>query len=185
MGNPWKRAQSVADLGQLMADWLEGSLGGWTPSHLDDRPDEETSHLIPVLAACNRAGCVTTDSQPGEIVRYAGELCEQRAAVKGWVADRRLLDRLRSNAKRAGMEIIAHRADSGWRDGTVVTRVDGEPYTWFGRTMSRRDQIAYEWRGVGGRAIRELRTATYITIFDPVWGRDDRLWPALAQAVRG
>ncbi|MFJ4637583.1 DUF6919 domain-containing protein [Streptomyces hygroscopicus] len=184
MSNPWKKAESVADLGNLMADWLEGRHNAYSPSSLSNGPDEETRHLVPVLASCNRAGFVTTGSQPGEIVRYAGELCEQRAAVEAWVADKRLLDRIRVDAKRAGMEIIVHRADSGWRDGMVVTRVDGEPCTWFGRTMGRRGQIAYEWPGIGGRAIRELRRSTYLTLIDPVWGRDDRLWPALANAIR-
>ncbi|MGW7597240.1 DUF6919 domain-containing protein [Streptomyces antimycoticus] len=183
MGNPWKKAASVAELGQLTADWLEGRIRTSPMNVGDSGPDEETRHLIPVLAACNRAGCVTSCSQPGMVDR--GQHWEQRAAIEAWVADKNLLDRIRTSAKRAGIEVIAHRADSGWRDGEVVTRVDGEPYTWFGRTMGRRGQIAYEWPGVGGRAVRELRTATYLTLIDPVWGRDNVLWPALANAIRG
>lgn len=185
MANPWKKAQSVADLGHLMADWLEGRIRT-SPSCVNDGSlDDETRHLVPILAPVNRAGYVTTDSQPGDPESRGrdGHMYRQRAAVSGWVADKRLLNRISASAKQAGIEIIAHRADSGWRDGMDVTRVDGEPYTWFGRTMARREQIAYEWDGVGGRAVRELRRSTYLTLIDPVWGRDDRLWPLLQQAA--
>lgn len=183
MADPWKKAASVADLGNLMADWLEGRHNAYSPSSLSNGPDEETLPLVPVLAACNRAGFVTTDSQPGGKGTGNGVAWEQRAAVTGWVADKRLLDRIRLNARRAGLDIVAHRPDSGWRDGAAVTRVDGQNYTWFGRTEGRRKQVAFEWAEAGGRAARELRTSTYITIFDPVWGRDDRLWPALAKSI--
>lgn len=184
MGGQWKKAQSVAELGHLMADWLEGRHNAYSPSSLSNEPDEETLPLVPILAACNRAGFVTTDSQPGDKGIDDGVTWEQRAAVTGWVADKRLLDRIRLNARRAGLDIVAHRPDSGWRDGAAVTRVDGKDYTWFGRTEGRRKQVAFEWAEASGQAMRELRRSTYITIFDPVWGRDNRLWPALQQAVR-
>ncbi|MBI0296284.1 hypothetical protein JBE04_17895 [Streptomyces sp. PRKS01-29] len=187
MGNPWKKAASVADLGQLTADWLEGRIPTIPGCVGEEGPDEETQHLVPVLAAVNRAGYVTTCSQPGHppVRGYDGRMWQQRAAVEGWVADHRLLDRLRVGAKRAGIEVIAHRPGGRWHDGIPVTEADREPYTWFARTERYRRQIAYEWRGVGGRAVREVRRSTYLTLVDPVWGRDDRLWPVLAQAVRG
>lgn len=183
--NPWKKATSVADLGNLMADWLEGRIST-RPAYCDTQPDEETDHLISILAACNRAGFVTTCSQPGEPETrgWDGRMYRQRAAVEGWVADRRLLDRLRVSAKRAGIDVIAHQPGVRWHDGIPVTDADREPYTWFARTDGHRNQIAYEWPGVGGRAVRELRKSTYLTLIDPAWGRDDRLWPALANAIR-
>lgn len=184
MSNPWKSAASVAELGQLMADWLEGRHNAYSPSSLSNGPDDETQHLIPTLAAVNRAGCVTTGSQPGQVAIDGARRWEQRAAVEAWVSDKQLLNRIQAGAKRARITVIAHGPSSGWRDGMVVTQVNGEPYTWFGRTMSRREQIAYEWPDVGGRATRELRRSTFLTLIDPVWGRDDRLWPALAGAIR-
>lgn len=185
MADPWKKASSVADLGNLMADWLEGRGSSWPGYESGAGPDDETRHLIPVLAAANRAGYVTTCSQPGQMPErgYDRRMWRQRAAVEGWVADRRLLDRLRTGAKHAGLEVIAHRPGVQWHDGIPVTEVDREPYTWFARTDGHRNQIAYEWPGVGGRAVRELRKSTYLTLIDPVWGRDDRLWPALANAI--
>lgn len=185
MSNPWKKAASVADLGSLMADWLEGRISSWPGYEPGADPDEETNHLIPVLAAANRAGYVTTCSQPGHPAErgYDGRTWRQRAAVEGWVADPRLLDRVRTSAKRAGLTVVAHRPGVQWHDGIPVTDADREPYTWFARTDGHRNQIAYEWKGIGGRVVRELRRATYLTLIDPVWGRDDRLWPALADAL--
>lgn len=183
--NSWKKAQSVAELGSLMADWLEGRIRTAPLIVGDDGPDDETRHLIPILAACNRAGFVTTCSQPGHPPErgHDGRMWRQRAAVEGWVADRRLLDRLRAGAKRAGIDVIAHQPGVKWHDGIPVTDADREPYTWFARTDGHRKQIAYEWGGVGGRAVRELRKSTYLTLIDPVWGRDNRLWPVLQQAI--
>lgn len=186
MANPWKKATSVAELGHLMADWLEGRIRTAPLIVGEDGPDDETRHLIPILAACNRAGYVTTCSQPGQCPErgYDGRIWRQRAAVDGWVSDRRLLDRICTHAKRNGITVIAHRPGVKFHEGVPVTDADGEPYTWFARTDGHRNQIAYEWNGVGGRAVRELRRSTYLTLIDPVWGRDDRLWPALQQATR-
>lgn len=187
MANPWKKATSVAELGQLMADWLEGRLGGWTPGYLDDRPDEETNHLIPILAACNRAGFVTTNSQPGHQPQrgYDGRMWRQRAWVKGWVADGALLNKVRTAAKRAGMTAIAHGPSSRGGNWIPLVEADGEIQMAAGDYLGHRRVINSEWRGVGRHATNELRHATYLELIDPVWGRDDRLWPALAQAVRG
>ncbi|MEU7240309.1 DUF6919 domain-containing protein [Streptomyces sparsogenes] len=182
----WKKAESVAELGNLMADWLEGRLGGWTPGYLDTRPDEETNHLIPVLAPACRAGFVTTNSQPGHPPErgYDGRMWRQRAWVEGWIADAALLGRIRSSAKRQGIQVIAHGAGAKSRDYTVITEADGECCTSAGDYLGHRKMIADEWPGVGRRAVQELRRSTHLTLIDPVWGRDDRLWSALAGAIR-
>ncbi|WP_157881130.1 DUF6919 domain-containing protein [Streptomyces griseoruber] len=62
----WRSAHTVADLGELMALWLEGELRSWPGYMPGCGPDEETTHLIPSLAALNRAGFLTIASQPGE-----------------------------------------------------------------------------------------------------------------------
>jgi hypothetical protein len=36
MSNPWKNAGSVADLGNLMADWLQGRIRTW-PGYMDTK----------------------------------------------------------------------------------------------------------------------------------------------------
>lgn len=184
MGNRWKDARTVADLGQAMADWLEGRIPN-SPVEIDSGIYDETRHLVPTLAACNRAGLVTTCSQPGHPPTrgHDGRTYRQRAAVAGWIADTRLLDRIRTAAKQAGITVLAHRPGTQFHEGITVTEANGEPCTWFGRTMGHRKQIEYEWPGTGRHAIRELRTSVQLTLIDPEWGRDNRLWPMLDKAV--
>ncbi|MCQ8831776.1 DUF6919 domain-containing protein [Streptomyces malaysiensis] len=186
MGNPWKKAESVADLGNLMADWLEGRLGGRTPGYCDTRPDEETNHLILTLAALCRAGFVTTNSQPGVKPErgYDGRMWRQRAFVEGWIVDGALLALIRAAAKRAGMTAIAHGPSSRGGNWIPLTDADGEIQMAAGDYLGHRRVINSEWSGIGRHATNELRRSTYLELIDPVWGRDDRLWPALQQAIR-
>lgn len=181
----WREARSLADLGLVAADWLEGRLPGEHPNGYDE-VDPETTLLVPVLVAANRAGFVTDNSQPGHgrAVGFDGSRYEQRAAVDGWIAAGRLLDRIRVQARRAGMTVIAQRAGSRPRPGVPVTRADGEPVTWFGTWGPHRERVEWVWQGVGGRARRELRAATHLTLIDPEWGPSTRLWSVLASATR-
>jgi hypothetical protein len=184
MGNPWKKAESVADLGRLMADWLEGRIPTW-PGYGDTKTDQETRHLIPTLVACNRAGYVTTCSQPGHPPTrgWDGRTYQQRAAVDGWITDTRLLDRIRTAATRAGINVITNQPGQRSHPGMPCTEANGKTVTGFGWTPGHRKLIASEWPGVGRPAIRELRTATHLTLVDPEWGRDSLLWPMLDNTV--
>lgn len=79
----WRAARSIADLGHLTALWLEGEVASHpscaTPNF---GPDEETAHLVPVLAAANRAGYLTDNSQPGFIERGSdGDLLQRLLAA--------------------------------------------------------------------------------------------------------
>jgi len=56
----WSSARTLTDLGELTAQWLEGSLATLAGGAYRGGPDEETGPLVPVLAALNRAGYVTT-----------------------------------------------------------------------------------------------------------------------------
>ncbi|GGX40521.1 hypothetical protein GCM10010341_73060 [Streptomyces noursei] len=180
---PWKDARTVADLGNAMADWLEGRIAP-CPSFCDGGPDDETRHLIPTLVACNRAGYVTTCSQPGHLPTRGcdGRTYRQRAFVKGWISDTHLLNRIRAHAKRSGITVIAIRPGGSSHPTVPVTEADGEVCAAVGFTPGHRRLIASDWRGVGSNAVRELRTATQIALVDPEWGRDT-LWSALARAV--
>lgn len=183
--NPWKKAQSVADLGNLMADWLEDRIPT-RPGYCDTQPDEETDHLLPGLVAVCRAGFVTTNSQPGMPPErgYDGRIWRQRAFVEGWIVDGALLTRIRAAAKRAGMTVVAHGSSSRGGDWIPLTDANGEMQAAAGDYPGHRRMINTDWRGIGRHATNELRRSTYLTLIDPVWGRDDRLWPALANAIR-
>ena len=179
MSNAWRDARSIADLGQNMALWLEGRLPGWPGYDGPFGQEEENGarHLVPTLIAANRAGFVTVGSQPGE----TGNGYRQRASVDGVVHDHSpLLSRLLA-LQGQGLTVTR-----GWpKQQHVITEQDGEPFTTFGGWRWRRDNVHYVWRGVGHRALRELRDhGVVVHIYDPTWGRDNQLWPALIGAIR-
>ena len=182
----WASARTLADVGEITALWLEGVIGE-TPGYMG-APAGETSSLIPVLAACNRAGYVTTCSQPGESgPGYDGAHWEQRAAVEGF-ASVRTAARIHAAASRAGLCVIAHdpRTHPRWRirlrDEVPVTRRAAEDYTWFGDQISRRyiRDAHLGWGICRKDAQAELCGAWQLTVIDPEWGRTDSpLWTAL------
>ncbi|MGW6557914.1 DUF6919 domain-containing protein [Streptomyces hydrogenans] len=179
MSNAWRNAGSIADLGENMAGWLEGRILSW-PGYDGPFGQEETNgarHLVPTLIAANKAGFVTTESQPGEI----GGGYRQRAFVEGTVHDHNpLLGRL-LGLQHQGLTVVR-----GWPKRQVVLTEDaGRPFTTIGGWRMRRNDIHSTWRGIGKQARSELREhGVKLTIIDTDWGRDDRLWPALMGAVR-
>ncbi|WP_405941599.1 DUF6919 domain-containing protein [Streptomyces sp. NBC_00207] len=183
MGSVWRDARSIGDLGQAMALWMEGRGPDW-PGYFGPFGQEEENgarHLIPTLAAANRAGFVTTGSQPAYDNVSGGAHWRQKAHVDGIVHDRSpLLHRLTA-LERQGFLVVR-----GWPMRYVaVTDRDGEPVTGFGGFRLGRNQAAREWHGIGRHALREVKDRSVrLNIVDPVWGRDDRLWPALANAIR-
>lgn len=176
----WRDTQSFGDLGRLMADWLEGRIRYW-PAYCGSRPESETRHLIPVLAAANRAGFLTTCSQPGDDAMARGSRWRQKAAVQGFVHDPALHRRIVSAAQAARLIVIDGPAGGAGRRGIPVTDRDGEPVTWFG-VAEPAAALREFWGEVG--AYQQLAESRDVVIIDPEWGRDDRLWSALARAVR-
>src|SRR5216683_2234387 len=120
----WADARTLADLGTLTAQWLEGTLGSQPDYAPGSGPDEETAGLVPVLAACNRAGFVTRSSQPGlSEMAGNGARAEQRAMVAGF-ASVQMGARLEDAAHEAGLIVISGPARR-WR----TSRADHEPLT--------------------------------------------------------
>lgn len=181
---PWAGARTVDHLGALTAAWLEGT-GPRPPGYLGSEPDEETGKLVPALAAMNRAGFVTTQSQPAhpECRGWGKHRFEQRAAVEGWVYDRLLLSSIRRRAERAGLEVIAIRPGFTGGPGVPVTRMDGEDVAWFGRFLGHSRQIEYDWPGMPVPVVKALRTSVYLTMVDREWGRVDRLWNTISRNI--
>ena len=171
----WRGARTLADLGELVAQWLEGTIKSVPTVVPGYGPDEDTTLLVPVLAAANRAGFVTDFSQPGEDVD--GRV--QRAAVAGF-ASPATFARLCAVAAEADLMITAARAgDIYW--GTCVTvSVDNDrENTWAGGAQTR----SAIWDGYGWcchpSAVEALCRAWQVTLIDPQWGRNDHLWPVL------
>ncbi|MFF3857094.1 DUF6919 domain-containing protein [Micromonospora sp. NPDC002575] len=166
----WEGATGLSELGELTARWLTGELDE-TPTH-GAPPDEETGPLIPLLAAVNRAGLVTDFSQPAEI----DDGWQQRAAVCGYCDDA-TLDQLITAFTPTDLVLLHERTNSGIR--LPVTLHLGTAHTWVGGSPGVElwdDQCS-------PAAVRSLADSWYVTLVDPVWGRDDRLWPTLAAAL--
>lgn len=185
---PWENAYTLADLGEATARWLEGRVDRH-PGYGGD-PDDETTDLIPELVAANRAGFVTLTSQPGEIVTgYDGLVWSQRAAVEGFCDADRFFD-LADLAHAAGLLVRVRAMPPARRfhlpfwqlrgeRGIPVTLRAGQLVTDFGSTLSWQDIETAFWACSDG-ALDQLTEAWQVTIVDPCWGRNDRVWPVLA-----
>lgn len=183
----WKTADTITDLGDLMAQWLQGRIPSWPGYQKNCGPDDETRHLIPTLARLNRAGFVTTQSQPGlDDTAYDGRPWRQRAAVQGYIAaSSPLLPRIIRAAQSAGLTVTAYGPGhtTGPSRGLICTEWAGRPHTGFGGKPPRR-AMASEWPGIGRGAWKQLRKeAVAVAVIDPTWGRDSRLWPALTATL--
>ncbi|MFE4539632.1 DUF6919 domain-containing protein [Streptomyces scopuliridis] len=183
----WKATTSVADLGGLMARWLEGEISSWPGYMPGYGPDEETSELIPTLAAANRAGYVTIGSQPGidPGPGYDGLIWSQKAAVEGLVRDYDLLRALTDAAYEAGLDIeIADTLDTGER-GITVTLRDGRPYTSFGGYIDGANLRHIIWPGIGSGALDDVFRAVRVTLAAPEYGAaaGARVWEVLDSVV--
>lgn len=180
----WRAARTLPALAELTAHWLEGTLG-FQPGYDESGcgPDEETTKLVPTLALLNRAGWLTDCSQPGYIVGVD----EQRAACTGFL-DWHLANQVARIADNADLITIVTSVDQRWwvrhdhSPGIAVSREFGKPTTMFGRRPHRRD-VALRYRGCHPAAKAAVAAATNLTVIDPVWGRNDVLWPMLRKAV--
>ncbi|MBL1086805.1 AAA family ATPase [Streptomyces actinomycinicus] len=181
----WRSARSIADLAELTALWLEGRIASHPGVMPNCGPDEETTHLVQVLALANRAGYLTDNSQPGIAEPgFDGRWWAQRAAVTGWVCRDRagidLANRIIGPAREAGLVVCA----DSHRHGVTVTSVDGRDYTTFGALLSKRDlRTLWPAHLIHRDLFRQLHSAIQLTVIDPEWGRDDVLWDVLAKAL--
>ena len=181
----WAQAETIADLGQLGALWLEGEIPSQPGYERMCGPDPETAHLVPVLARLNRAGYFTCGSQPGVAPEDGDKYGHwQRAAVDGFIDDPRVMDRIISTIDSTpGLRLIVRRASqwrNGYRDAWPVTRVGGYDCTWFGVRLSRR-YLRFLYGETG--ALSALRRVWQVTVIDEAWGRDDVLWAELDLAL--
>lgn len=178
----WAEAQSLSDACALAALWLDGELV-WHPAEGGRTPDEETADLIPVLAAANWAGFLTDQSQPGSDEVIDGEHWVQRAAVQGFIRDRQLLTRIRKIGEDPDLLVMLFRPCGDlWLNETPATFRDGVCVTSFGIEQSA-GHLERVWRRIGPAAMAEVVDAWQVAIIDLQDGRNDRLWPALTEAL--
>ncbi|MCX0247975.1 hypothetical protein NLM26_34410 [Streptomyces drozdowiczii] len=180
----WRNASSFPAVTELMALWLEGEIGSWPGYQPRYGPDEETLPFTGVLAAANRAGYLTIGSQPGSSdTRFDGQLWEQRAAVEGFIADRALLLALIDAGEKADLKVQLHSLLNAWgSDAVTVTTRGGKPNTSFGTALSMGD-LDFMWRGCAPEAVDAIAGSHYVTVVDPEFGPNTRLWEVLEQVL--
>lgn len=181
----WRRASSVADLRELTVDWLEGRVRQ-TPDHAGP-PEAETAEIRDALVALNRGGLLTTGSQPARpiTVRDGFLWSGQRAWVDA-VGRTELVSPLVRRLHDAGLMAMFNPAATGesrqwdlrwpvtYFEGTACTRVYADPVmTPFAARRA--------WLSRAARA--DLAGCVSLCVVDPHWGRADRLWDVLTDAV--
>ena len=144
---------------------------------------------MPVLARLCRAGFVTDGSQPGMAAESeaGGASGEQCAAVDAFcTAETASCVRVAAGA--AGL-LVVDVQPGGWRydysSAIAVTRVGEQVVTQFGARPTCRDLRSLRFAECSDAMLDQLCESRAVTVVDPVWGRDDVLWPALAAAVTG
>lgn len=176
----WKRSETLEDLGELTARWLEGSIEH-SPWYGGD-PDPETEPIRGVLATFNRHGFVTTFSQPG--VPLDDEGYAQRASVEGYATE--------AIARRLGTlalwtDLLMHVfAPGNYRGGyqIPVTVEEFRPFTWVGGYYGHAGLEHYA-EDLSREAMVELSNAWTVSIIDPHWGREDYLWKHISEMLEG
>jgi len=175
---PWSACRTLADLADVTARWLQGELT-YFPGHNNpsEPPLDETKSLIQVLVSLNRAGYVTTNSQPGQSMTRDGNA--QRAFVRGYCSEDTFK---RIDAAIYGTELIALPRPPGMYHlcPVPVTTVNGQNFTWGGMSSGESDAIAREFGGALSDAmVQVLANCWLVDVLDPVWGRTNLLWSKL------
>jgi hypothetical protein len=190
---PWLSVHSLLDFGEVTAQWLEGDIS-YNPAYgTDERPgpNEETALIVEDLAAINRAGFVTTMSQPG--VPPDEEGSAQRASLSGFTtfevseyleAATCLTDIIIMRFSPM-MEVPCTIPISIWAEMKASIFPD-----WMGPSP-----VTTREGGVGGPMdieifgefdlpmLEVLANSTYVIMIDPVWGRNDVLWDMVRRTV--
>lgn len=169
----WGSARSFEELCELMARFLEGN-GDEAPG--SGPVEEETRPLIPYLSALNRAGFLTTCSQPGELSAE----WRQRAFVEGFALEEEAR-RIARLSLFTDLHIVA--VPPGYSAGfhTPVVVREFMPHGWSG--FSSFEEIRFFAEECSPTAIADLRRAWSISAIDLKWGRSEHLWEKLAQAL--
>lgn len=165
-------------MGELMARWLEGDIT-YQPGYGGEGPDSETDPLVAGLAAVNRAGYVTTFSQPGEMV----EDWFQRAAVDGF-CDEATATRIYDGVLETEVIPLV------WQPGAMsdlhqipVSREGTHQNTWCGHPFDAENIGSLLGPAVHPEGLAAIHGAFQVVLIDPEWGRNDLLWPSLASAL--
>lgn len=171
-----QRCRSVSEAAQLLARFLQGKVEDSELSKLGQFGDVSLEVLLPALRS-GKFLVVEAHSALGPL---------RRAAVRGFVTQGGLKVVRRLVNKGPGLKMKLYVPGSVRRPGQVmVQQRDG--------TMMQAPHVAsLVPRRVINRSAQEaglslgfrtdLLQQTQVILYDPLWGRDDCLWPALQRA---
>ncbi|ALV43212.1 hypothetical protein AU252_20300 [Pseudarthrobacter sulfonivorans] len=174
----WQMCTDLETACELTAEWLEGKRH-YQPGYMAAQPASETGPISLQLAAINRLGLLTSDSQPGEALT---EGSGQRAYVTGYCSENTAA---LVSAVLTVTDIVALWGPPGAPGSMqVCVSLDGyEEFSHLGRRGSREDTFE-EYRYEANETLAAIiADAWELHIFDPVWGRSDYLLPRLKLAL--
>ena len=181
----WKDARTVADLGNLTANWLEGR-GSQYPAYGDPRPAEETAELIPALTALNRSGFLTDNSQPGEYGRgYDGRIWTQLPFVTGFVArdNRQLVKAIQRDCRAIGLVVVIDGRRDDRRPGGIPAVLVGDEVPMNVGTRVRDRDLRNAWAEDAPHAVAALLASYQVTVIDLEGERTTRMWDVLIRVA--
>jgi hypothetical protein len=177
----WRQATTLAGAGELTARWLEGH-SEFQPATFTASYDDETAPIAVALAALNRSGLFTKESQPG--LSSAG--IAQRQYVTGFCSAEAAAELL-ALSTRSELVTVAHAPGESSNAAIPVTVDQGEVVTVLGSSENpvTEEQIQ-DWADETNDTLALLLADSwYVEILDPVWGRDGVLLPAVLGALNG
>ncbi len=177
----WRQATTLAAAGELTARWLEGH-SEYQAATFTVRYDDETEPIAAELAALNRNGLFTKESQPG----LRSDATAQRAYVTGFCsAD--VAAELLALSTRTELVTVAHAPGEASNAAIPVTLDGGEVVTVLGSSENPVDEEQIQdWADETNETLALLLADSwYVEILDPAWGRNDVLLPAVLDALAG
>ena len=171
----WRQATTFAAAGELTARWLEGH-SEYQAATFTVRYDDETEPIAAELAALNRNGLFTKESQPG----LHSDGTSQRAYVTAFCSAEIAADLLVLST-RTELVTVAHAPGESSNAAIPVTLDGGEVVTVLGSSENPVDEEQIQdWADETNDTLALLLADSwYVEILDPVWGRNDVLLPAV------
>lgn len=177
----WRQAGTIPAAGELTARWLEGR-SQYQPGTFAPGFDDETTAIAGELAELNRNGLFTRESQPGVLA----EGHSQRAYVTGFCSVESAAALL---ALSGGTDLVtvAHAPGEASQSSIPVTLQDGEVATVLGSSEGPAgEEQLRDWSEEANDTLALLLAESwFVEVFDPVWGRNGLLLPAVLTALAG
>jgi len=178
----WQQASSFQELCELTARFIEGTIK-YIPGYCAETLDEESQPLVHYLAALNRAGFLTDQSQPGFDEGHS----KQRAFVTGFASEA-VAARIQRLSLTTDLYISVTRPGEMNGCRMPVTIEVFRPLTCAGDPGIDEEtgafiELQHYGAVCGPTAFQELQEVCYISVIDLCWGRTGYLWNELAKEL--